>query len=59
MREPPKKTQLDLQKDPEAPWRSWGPPAPVDIPAYGRRAGEIIARGARALRTGPRPDRTR
>jgi hypothetical protein len=46
LREPPKQNRLDLQKDHQAPWLSWVPPAPVDIPAYGRRAGEIIARAA-------------
>jgi hypothetical protein len=36
---------------------SWEPPAPVDVAAFGRRAGEIIARGARAMRAGPRRER--
>jgi hypothetical protein len=45
-----------LPQDRDEPWLLWAPPAPVDIPAYGRRAGEIIARAANAMRKGHRRD---
>ena len=53
MRHLPKKYQNEAERERDAHWRSWAPPAAVDINAYGRRAGEIIARAARALREGP------
>ncbi len=45
-----------LPQDRDEPGLLWAPPAPVDIPAYVRRAGEIIARAANAMRKGHRRD---
>ena len=54
MRHLPKKYQNEAERERDA-----APPAAVDINAYGRRAGEIIARAARALREGPRDQNRR
>ena len=59
MRHLPKKYQNEAERERDAHWRSWAPPAAVDINAYGRRAGEFIARAARALREGPRDQNRR
>jgi hypothetical protein len=52
----PDKNLPDGRQDRDEPWLLLAPPAPVDVPAFGRRAGEIIARAANAMRKGHRRD---
>lgn len=60
MRKIEKKNPPDERQDKDEPPRlSWdpnAPPAPVDVHAFSRRAGEIIARAARAACKGFRRD---
>jgi hypothetical protein len=46
----------NLPQDRDELWLLWAAPAPVDFYAFGRRAGEIIARAANAKRKGHRRD---
>jgi hypothetical protein len=46
----------DKDEPPRLSWDPNAPPAPVDVHAFSRRAGEIIARAARAACKGFRRD---
>jgi hypothetical protein len=52
---PPDERQ-DKDEPPRLSWDPNAPPAPVDVHAFARRAGEIIARAARAACKGFRRD---